>query len=133
MRARYYQPTTGRFTQEDPAKDGLNWYTYAANNPIMFIDPSGLSLQIEGDETQRQEVFSILKELAGGHRIYMDEYGYISMINAPKNSTPASRKLIMGLINSPHEIRIGVGTSWSATPDSVHGYIQRHTEHASCN
>ena len=29
------------FTQEDPIKDGLNWYSYVANNPVMFVDPWG--------------------------------------------------------------------------------------------
>ena len=42
LRARYYSPMTGRFTTEDPIHDGLNWYTYCHNNPIVFIDPSGL-------------------------------------------------------------------------------------------
>ncbi len=41
LRARYYDPSVGRFISEDPIGDGLNWYTYAGNNPIMFIDPSG--------------------------------------------------------------------------------------------
>ena len=42
LRARYYDPGIGRFTAEDPAGAGLNWYTYGSNNPVMFIDPSGL-------------------------------------------------------------------------------------------
>ena len=42
LRARYYNPALGRFTTEDPAKDGLNWYVYCDNNPVMFIDPLGL-------------------------------------------------------------------------------------------
>jgi RHS repeat-associated protein len=42
LRARYYSPKTGRFATEDPIRAGLNWYTYANNNPIMFIDPWGL-------------------------------------------------------------------------------------------
>ena len=41
LRARYYDPTIGRFISEDPIRDGLNWYAYANNNPVMFVDPSG--------------------------------------------------------------------------------------------
>ena len=41
LRARYYDPSIGRFTQEDPACAGLNWYTYCNNSPIRFIDPTG--------------------------------------------------------------------------------------------
>jgi RHS repeat-associated protein len=42
LRARKYDAGTGRFTSEDPIRAGANWYTYSANNPIAFIDPSGL-------------------------------------------------------------------------------------------
>ncbi len=41
LRARYYNPSVGRFISEDPIGDGLNWYTYCNNNPIYFIDSSG--------------------------------------------------------------------------------------------
>ena len=43
LRARYYNPSQGRFTQEDPIRDGYNWYAYCSNNPIMFVDPYGLA------------------------------------------------------------------------------------------
>ena len=43
IRMRFYNPRTGRFTTEDPIRDGLNWYTYVGNSPIMFIDPWGLA------------------------------------------------------------------------------------------
>lgn len=39
--ARWYDPDLGRFTTEDPIRDGLNWYAYANNNPLRFVDPSG--------------------------------------------------------------------------------------------
>ena len=42
LRARYYDPSIGRFISEDPIKDGTNWYVYCSNNPIAFVDPSGL-------------------------------------------------------------------------------------------
>jgi uncharacterized protein RhaS with RHS repeats len=43
LRARYYMPSMGRFTTEDPIRDGLNWYIYVGNNPIMLVDPFGLA------------------------------------------------------------------------------------------
>jgi len=39
---RYYDPSVGRFTQQDPIKDGFNWYGYASGNPTKNVDPSGL-------------------------------------------------------------------------------------------
>lgn len=42
LRARFYNPVIGRFTQEDTYRgDGLNLYTYCRNNPVYYADPSG--------------------------------------------------------------------------------------------
>jgi RHS repeat-associated protein len=40
---RYYDPTTGRFTQQDPSNQESNLYAYVGCNPINATDPSGLS------------------------------------------------------------------------------------------
>ena len=40
--ARFYDAGIKRFIQEDPIKDGMNWYAYVGNNPINAIDPCGL-------------------------------------------------------------------------------------------
>ena len=48
-RARYYDPTIGRFISEDPkgfAGSGVNWYAYTNNNPLNANDPTGLDTQI---------------------------------------------------------------------------------------
>ncbi|HXO83932.1 MAG TPA: RHS repeat-associated core domain-containing protein [Gemmatimonadales bacterium] len=44
MRNRYYDPGTGRFTQEDPIglAGGLNLYGFASGDPVNFSDPFGL-------------------------------------------------------------------------------------------
>lgn len=42
LRARYYSPLQGRFTTEDPIRDGLNWYAYCGGNPVVFVDSFGL-------------------------------------------------------------------------------------------
>jgi len=44
-RARYYDPTTGRFLSEDPLRlpfgSPLNFYVYVYNHPTKYLDPSG--------------------------------------------------------------------------------------------
>ncbi len=41
LRARYYQPSTGRFLSLDPLRDGVNWYVYVVNNSPNSVDPTG--------------------------------------------------------------------------------------------
>jgi|GEM_PF-2400501 len=43
-RARYYNPTIGRFLQTDPIgyADGMGWHGYCGNSPVNFADPTGL-------------------------------------------------------------------------------------------
>ena len=66
LRNRYYKINEGRFTQEDPAKDGLNWYAYCGNNPVNFVDPSGL-VNVE-DQDPIQDYCSNQGEITGQER-----------------------------------------------------------------
>lgn len=61
MRNRYYDPVSGRFTQEDPIglAGGLNVYGFANGDPVNFSDPFGLFavddiyFSMQGQETRR--------------------------------------------------------------------------------
>jgi RHS repeat-associated protein len=52
-RNRYYDPQTGRFTQEDPIglAGGLNLYGFANGDPVGYSDPYGLSAE-ENNEAE---------------------------------------------------------------------------------
>ncbi|MDP9352686.1 MAG: hypothetical protein M3P51_14255, partial [Chloroflexota bacterium] len=50
-RNRYYEPTTNRFTQEDPIglAGGINVYGFANGDPVNYSDPYGLSAEERED------------------------------------------------------------------------------------
>jgi RHS repeat-associated protein len=39
---RDYSPSIARFTTVDPVRDGSNWFAYVANDPVNWVDPTGL-------------------------------------------------------------------------------------------
>jgi uncharacterized protein RhaS with RHS repeats len=45
MRARYYDPGTGRFASEDPGRNGANWYAYVESDPTNAGDYTGDALE----------------------------------------------------------------------------------------
>ena len=47
--SRWYDPEVGRFTNQDPAKSGPNWYAYCSNNPLRYVDPTGNDDEDFGD------------------------------------------------------------------------------------
>ena len=67
------------FTQSDPAMaDGMNWYVYCGNNPVINVDPYGLDHYIlyDGDHVEENE--ALLKQLqeedpdTAVHTIFVD-------------------------------------------------------------
>lgn len=55
--ARYYDPNIGRFITQDPIRDGLNWYAYCGNNPVMKVDLTGMKpIEIRGNAQWESQV-----------------------------------------------------------------------------
>ena len=73
LRTRYYDPNTGRFTQEDPAMSGFNWYIYGNNNPVIFFDPEGL------DAKDEKVLLRYIIEKNGGRCEYNENTGEVEI------------------------------------------------------
>ena len=64
MRNRYYDPSSGRFTQDDPIAlaGGMNTYGFANGDPVSYADPYGLKADdcpygpCEGDDTNPRKL-----------------------------------------------------------------------------
>jgi RHS repeat-associated protein len=78
-RNRYYDPKTGRFTQEDPIglAGGLNLYGFAAGDPITYSDPLGLRVCFTGPGTAANVAAT---ERASGTTITLDAENCIQAI-----------------------------------------------------
>ena len=66
FRNRFYDQTTGRWTQEDPIgyAGGINLYGYVGNNPVSFSDPFGLCKK-DKDGNDDPNCLKLISELEG--------------------------------------------------------------------
>ena len=73
LRNRYYDPSIGRFITEDPIRSGANWYIYANNNPVMFVDPTGLIPSLEDAAEMADHVYQLgkFKNDKEAYKLYM--------------------------------------------------------------
>jgi RHS repeat-associated protein len=86
LRARYYFAEIGRFVSEDPAFDGWNWYVYAGNNPVMFVDPTGLNIRLSSKNTdkQNQEILNNMQMLTN-YKLFINDDNQIDYVVRKRN------------------------------------------------
>ncbi|MBQ3426224.1 MAG: RHS repeat-associated core domain-containing protein, partial [Clostridia bacterium] len=110
LRGRYYSSELRRFITEDPAKDGMNWYAYCGNNPVMFVDPWGLEIQLDKDYAN--ELITMMKNQEGvANRVKLVDDGITVCMDDTFDINNASygEKLIYDLIQKKDVINISFG------------------------
>jgi RHS repeat-associated protein len=73
-RARYYDPSVGRFISEDPIafNGGFNFYRYVSNSPANFVDPFGEQIGFVGDTLATQTALLYLESSPAANTIIQD-------------------------------------------------------------
>jgi RHS repeat-associated protein len=68
-RARYYEPTQGRFVSEDPIGllGGSHYYLYVRGNPLLWVDPLGLVEGSPQNLARRAAIARIAESYIGSH------------------------------------------------------------------
>jgi len=68
LRARYYDPTLGRFISKDSYEGSitnplsLNLYTYVQNNPLIYVDPTGHETEWDRNHVKNKKDLKTIKD-----------------------------------------------------------------------
>lgn len=119
--ARYYAPSLGRFISPDPIGygDGLNMYAYVGNNPVNYVDPTGLFAQSVQGYGSAGSGFDMLRSQGGS---FPDR----APVPIGENTPSAFQNMSMGLaFAGPALAALGEGIS--ATVDVIQNGISPTT------
>ena len=72
---RYYDAALGRFITRDPASVGPNLYAYVSNNPLKYVDPTGLRGMTEPEKEFARKIFD---DLIDYDKVEIIEGGFIA-------------------------------------------------------
>jgi len=100
--ARYYGSTQGRFISTDSGPftvadpQNFNRYTYVQNSPLKFIDPTGRTLTLTGDDADR--LVEELEAKTGYHLTRDAKTGRVTIDKGTKRDKHRTSKLLASLV-----------------------------------
>jgi RHS repeat-associated protein len=115
MRARYYEPSSGRFVSEDVASDGQNWYIYCGNCPVNANDSSGCNMAAVLNEL-RFAVGALIGNIMGY---------YLMTLLIQQNMNPKFKgdHVILAVGSGKATAAISIGCSIGISPDK--GFLHK--------
>jgi len=124
LRNRWYDPKTGRFLTQDPIglAGGINLYSYAGNNPVMFTDPFGLMCEKIHNTRAPCELFLAAFSEANPRHAESESRGIArAIINRAQDSqhsygfsnTGSLDADIRGQINAPNQVQGRGNGEWN--------------------
>ncbi|MFH0949026.1 MAG: RHS repeat-associated core domain-containing protein [Candidatus Aenigmatarchaeota archaeon] len=127
--ARYYNPDIGRFVSVDPVYNPAESpYAYAANNPVKFVDPSGLRIQLPADETERNRIVEDVTNMVGEEAVRIaEEKGkyFLEATDKYKGKFPESFAILKEIVE--HEDIVIVSISEYKNPEYIVEKIREGT------
>jgi RHS repeat-associated protein len=118
--ARYYDPTIGRFVSPDTIVQNytnpqcFNRYSYVLNNPLKYVDPTGMKFDVNYDNWTEQDY---LNWFAYGATAMPVEQAYQNMMNDP--DLPIEEKSNLQMLHDADNIIAEFGKYSDKTIESL--------------
>ena len=92
---RYYDADIGRFITRDPASVGPNLYVYVNNNPLKYVDPTGLRPMNQAERDAAELIFGPSGTLIDFDKVNIIEGGWRARILCGKPDPRGWRGLVL--------------------------------------